>query len=113
MKLEESNTQLTASNVAPLAGAGIEIPGWHCGVCACVSPLSQGRELKFHVCAIYFFFRIVAPLAGAGIEILAMYLDKMGAEQSPLSQGRELKYHSCLRIHCVRMSPLSQGRELK
>ena len=55
-----------------------------------MSPLSQGRELKY-----------------GGEQRL---LRRPG---SPLSQGRELKYASPSYRTVKRVSPLSQGRELK
>ena len=56
-------------NVAPLAGAGIEIGLVH----------------------MYTAAPFVAPLAGAGIEILKSSCGPNGKVWSPLSQGRELK----------------------
>ena len=55
-----------------------------------VSPLTQGRELKYDGCA-----KALPP------------------ESSPLTQGRELKLVALLVHTVIQQSPLTQGRELK
>ena len=63
-----------ARNVAPLAGAWIEIS---CFFFVCVlywSLLSQERGLKFSILIILGLVCLVAPLAGAWIEILEHFL---------------------------------------
>ena len=76
-------------NVAPLAGARIEILKVvkHC--IRCRSPPSRGRELKYPLDAPAPTAE-VAPLAGARIEIVATRRNPPRS-WSPPSRGRELK----------------------
>ena len=70
MKLIDTAKAREADEVAPLAGAGIEIrPGRPADGLRAASPLSQGRELKCINYSLNVLKRDVAPLAGAGIEI--------------------------------------------
>ena len=76
------------------------------------SPLSQGRELKYHLVFDVLLRIYVAPLAGARIEIRLVFRPSI-SPGSPLSQGQELKLHCSGYSGTPRLSPLSQGRELK
>ena len=57
-----------------------------------MSPLAQGRELKYEPVELLFFEIAVAPRAGAGIEISGLLSAADSFIMSPLAQGRELKY---------------------
>ena len=58
-----------------------------------MSPLTQGRGLKYSIPEYYFIPFLVAPHAGAWIEINRKKVKSLKAGASPLTQGRGLKYN--------------------